>query len=81
MQSTWHYKPIHIEILRILVLKGGIAKDKDIYEILRKYYDISYTSFLKRLLALELRGLITVRQQKENVRIVELTPLGRRMQI
>ncbi len=81
MQSTWYYKPIHIEILRILVLKGGIAKDKDIYEILRKYYDISYTSFLKRLLALELRGLITVRQQKENVRIVELTPLGRRMQI
>ncbi len=81
MQSTWHYRPVHIEILRILVLKGGIAKDRDIYEILRKDYDISYTSFLKTLLALELRGLITVRQQKENVRIVELTPLGRRMQI
>lgn len=80
MQTTWHYRPLHPEILRILSMKGGIAKDLDIYEILRKEYDISYSRFLKTLLALELRGLIIVRQQKEGVRIIELTPLGKKTQ-
>lgn len=67
-------------MLKILAMKGGISRDQDIYEALRKEYDISYTRFLKLLLALELHGLIIVRQQREGVRIVELTPLGKKTQ-
>ena len=80
LQTTWHYRPIHVEVLKILTMKGGIARDQDVYEALRREYDISYTRFLKLLLTLELRGLIIVRQQREGVRIVELTPLGKKTQ-
>ena len=79
--SIWRFKPLHLEILRILELKGGLVKDKDLYEAIRRAYDISFSQFLKTLLTLEIQGLVIVRQLKENVRIIELTPLGRRMQI
>jgi len=79
--SVWRFKPLHLEILRVLELKGGLVKDKDLYETVRRTYDISFSQFLKTLLTLEIQGLIIVRQLKENVRIIELTPLGRRMQI
>ncbi len=79
--SVWRFKPLHLEMLRILEIKGGLVKDKELYEAVRRTYDISFSQFLKTLLMLEIQGLVIVRQLKENVRIIELTPLGRRMQI
>ena len=81
MSNVWRFRPLHLEILRILESRGGLVKDKELYDALRRTYDLSFSQFLKTLLTLEIQGLVLVRQLKENVRIIELTPLGRRMQI
>ncbi len=81
MSNVWRFRPLYLEILRILESRGGLVKDKELYDALRRTYDISFPQFLKTLLTLEIQGLVLVRQLKENVRIIELTPLGRRMQI
>ena len=79
--STWRCRPLRLEILRALNEKGGFARDIDLYDVIKREYDVSFSQFLKELLSLELRGLIHVRYQKENVRLVELTQLGKRARI
>lgn len=60
------------EMLDILNNNGGTMKDKDLYEILRRKYEITYSDFLKYLMVLEIRGLMTVSTSKEDIRVVSV---------
>jgi hypothetical protein len=59
-------------ILEILVKRGGAMKDRELYEHLRKTYDISYKEFLSLLLFLEINGYITVETISEDARAVNI---------
>ncbi len=61
------------EILEALGDGGGTVKDKDLYDVLRKRYEITYSDFLKYLMILEIRGFITVSTAREDVKIVSLS--------
>jgi hypothetical protein len=58
--------------LEILMERGGAMKDRELYEQLRKTFDISYKEFLSLLLFLEINGYITVETISEDVRAVNL---------
>ena len=60
------------EILNLLSVNGDTMKDKDLFEVLKKKYDITYSEFLKYLMVLEVRGFITVSMPKEDVRVISL---------
>jgi hypothetical protein len=47
-------------------------KDKDLFEVLKKKYDLTYSEFLRYLMVLEVRGFITVSMPKEDVRVISL---------
>jgi len=52
-------------------------KDKDLFEVLKKKYDITYSEFLRYLMILEVRGFITVSMPKEDVRVISLVKYRR----
>lgn len=52
--------------------RGGAMKDRELYEHLRKTFDISYKDFLSLLLYLEINGYVTVETISEDVRAVNL---------
>lgn len=60
-------------ILEVVMDNGGTVKDRELYEVLRKKYEISYPDFLRYLMMLEIRGYVTVSSTKEDVRVVSLT--------
>ncbi len=70
--NTWRVTPLCYAIIDELERRGGTMKDKDLYEVLRDKYDITYAEFLKALMKLEMQGLIYVSVVKENLRNVEL---------
>ncbi len=70
--TTWYSVPLYNLILEILASKGGIVKDREIYEAVREKIPVSYTDFLKALMDLEIRGLIRVQLLTEDLRTVEL---------
>ncbi len=53
---------ILLTILEVIASKGKDSRitDFELYEELRRRYEISYSDLLKYLMILELRGLITV---------------------
>lgn len=71
--------PIQVlaKILEILAENGGIIKDGELFELLRKEYNISLSEFMRYLMVLEIRGYINVSSASENVRIVHLTKYGK----
>ncbi|HDN75678.1 MAG TPA: hypothetical protein ENG05_00950 [Acidilobales archaeon] len=64
-------------ILEILAENGGIIRDNELFEILRREYDISLSDLMKYLMLLEMRGYISVSSSSENVRIIHLTRYGK----
>jgi hypothetical protein len=64
------------EILNLLSINGDTMKDKDLFEVLRKKYDITYSEFLRYLMILEVRGFITVSMPKEDVRVISIYRRG-----
>lgn len=60
------------EILNLLSINGDTMKDKDLFEVLKKKYDITYSEFLRYLMVLEVRGFVTVSMPKEDVRVISL---------
>ena len=70
--SIWKGSPLYNRIIEILEERGGIIKDKELFELLKEETDISFADFLKALLDLEVRGLIRVQLASEDLRIVEL---------
>ncbi len=60
------------EILNLLSVNGDTMKDKDLFEVLKKKYDITYSEFLRYLMVLEVRGFVTVSMPKEDVRVISL---------
>ena len=63
---------ILVRILRILQERGGLISDRELLELLRREYDVSYTEFVSALMKLEVEGFIHVIPQKEDVRVVKL---------
>ncbi len=72
MVETWRSRTIYNMIIDALQRRGGTAKDRDIYELLRSEYDVSYMEFLKALMVLELRGFVKVSLMKGDIRWIEL---------
>jgi Fe2+ or Zn2+ uptake regulation protein len=70
----WRTKPLLNEIIEILrQRKETPIKDEDLFdEIKKENPDISYGQFLKALLSLEVRGMISVSLVKENMRVIVL---------
>lgn len=60
------------EVLEILNNSGGTIKDRDLYEMLRRKYDITYSDFLRYLMVMEIRGFIVVAMPKEDSRVISL---------
>jgi hypothetical protein len=60
------------EILNLLSVNGDTMKDKDLFEVLKKKYDLTYSEFLRYLMILEVRGFVTVSMPKEDVRVISL---------
>ena len=65
-------------LLTELKRKGGSAKDRELYENVKKLVeyrngDLSFKEFNKILMLLEVRGFIRVDSIKKNLRMVYLT--------
>ncbi|EWG07380.1 MAG: hypothetical protein ASUL_05291 [Candidatus Aramenus sulfurataquae] len=68
----WRQLPLNYIVLeRVRKLEGPI-KDEDLFsEIKREVnYDFSFSDFLKALMALEIRGYISVSLIRENTRMI-----------
>jgi Fe2+ or Zn2+ uptake regulation protein len=63
-----------LRILEILNENTGIMKDTDLYEALRREFDISYREMMRYLMMLEIRGYIHVSSSRENLRVISLNP-------
>lgn len=61
-----------VSIIEILKKLNGKASDKELYEELRKIYDIQFSQFLQILMTMEIQGMITVNMPKDDLRIIEL---------
>ncbi len=70
--STWRTIPLPVLLVELIRLRSGTIRDRELYEMVKQIQDISYHEFLKALLVLEVRGIISVSLQKENVRIITL---------
>ena len=70
--STWRTIPLPVLLVELIRLRSGTIRDRELYEMVKQIQDISYHEFLKALLVLEVRGIISVSLQRENVRIITL---------
>ncbi|MEM1982671.1 MAG: hypothetical protein QXZ63_03295 [Sulfolobales archaeon] len=61
------------EILETISSSGGTIKDRDLYDVLRKRYEITYSDFLRYLMILEIRGFIIVSTVREDIKIISLS--------
>ncbi len=64
-------------ILEVLVASGGTIKDAELFEILRRDYNITFQDLIRYLMILEIRGFISVSASRENVRVVSITRYGK----
>ena len=52
-------------------------RDAELYNTLKREFDISYTDLLKYLMILEIRGYIHVSSSRDNVRIIRISNFGK----
>ncbi len=79
MKSMWRSVPLYNIILdKIRKNNNNNIRDDDLFKEVKNStnYEVSYDDFLKALMALEIRGYISVSLIKENVRMI--TYLGDR---
>lgn len=67
--------------LELLVERGGAMKDRELFEHLRRTYDISYKEFVSLLLYLEINGFINVESIDEDARAVNINYRRSRMEM
>ncbi|MCX8185723.1 MAG: hypothetical protein N3G48_01255 [Sulfolobales archaeon] len=65
------------DILEAISTNGGTIKDRDLYDIIRKRYEITYSDFLRFIMILEVRGFIIVSTAREDIRIISLLTQSR----
>lgn len=71
--SRWTPVPIEEVIVDLLRRKGGIAKEKELYIMLKTVLgDVSQRELDKALLKLELHDILRVTSAKKGVRLVTL---------
>jgi len=63
---------IYAEILNVLRRYGGVARDEEVYKVIRKTFDISYNEFQRKLMVLEIKGYISVSTRKDGGKIISL---------
>jgi len=68
----WREVPLYYVILEILKKRNAPITDEDLYSEVKKSvnYEIAFSDFLKALMKLEIRGLITVTLIRENIRMI-----------
>ena len=73
------HSPITIltRILEVLAENSCIMRDVELYNTLRKEFDISYADLLRYLMVLEIRGYIHVSSSRDNVRIIRISNFGK----
>jgi hypothetical protein len=79
VKSMWRSVPLYNIILdKIRKNNNNNIRDDDLFKEVKNStnYEVSYDDFLKALMALEIRGYISVSLIKENVRMI--TYLGDR---
>ncbi|ACP38702.1 conserved hypothetical protein [Sulfolobus islandicus M.14.25] len=78
MKSMWRSVPLYNIILDKIRKNNNNIRDDDLFKEVKNStnYEVSYDDFLKALMALEIRGYISVSLIKENVRMI--TYLGDR---
>mgnify|MGYP000268171052 CR=1 FL=1 len=72
MSITRFSANIYNEILNIIRRYGGTVRDEEIYEALKRIFDLSYSEFQRKLMVLEIKGYITVSTRKDGGKIVSL---------
>ena len=72
MSITRFSANIYNEILNIIRRHGGTVRDEEIYEALKRIFDLSYSEFQRKLMVLEIKGYITVSTRKDGGKIVSL---------
>ena len=68
---------IYSEIISLLRKYGGTARDEEIYEALKKMFDMSYSEFQRKLMVLEIKGYISVSTRKDGGKIINLLKKAR----
>lgn len=72
--SKWIPVPIEEVVVDLLRRKGGVAKDKELYVMLKSVLgDISQRELYKALMKLELHDILRVTSTRRGVRLVTLT--------
>ncbi|QKQ99966.1 hypothetical protein GWK48_05860 [Metallosphaera tengchongensis] len=68
----WRDTPLIYVVLEKLRKTNGTIKDEDLYKEVKKSvnYEVSYSDFLKALMSLEIRGIISVSLIRENTRMI-----------
>ncbi|MCK4829815.1 hypothetical protein KA005_79560 [bacterium] len=70
--KTWKTLPLHTVILELLQRKGP-ATDQELFKMIKEVYsDLSFSSYNKELMRLEIEGLIHVSALTKGKRRVEL---------
>ena len=62
--------PPYVEFWEELKRRGGIAKDRELYEIMRSRFNMSKKDYDRMLMILELRGYIHVEVLRKDERVV-----------
>ena len=65
------------KILEVLAENSCVMRDSELYNILLKEFDISFSDLIKYLMILEIRGFINVSSSRESVRIIRLSDYGK----
>lgn len=69
----WHSVPLDDLIIDMLRQRKGVAKDKEIYRMVKAIYkDVSPKEFYKAVMRLELKGLINVSSISKSVKSLRL---------
>ena len=63
---------IYERVIEIIKRNNGLIKDNELYEELKKEYDIGFEDFNRILMVLELRRFIYVETIKRNHRLIQL---------
>jgi len=73
LSKLWYSQPLHAALIEILQKKQGSLTDTELYKALRENYDdLSFITFNKTLMKLEIEGMIHVFNLTKNKRGVEL---------
>jgi len=64
-------------ILEILIENSCIMRDVELYNVLHKESNISFSDLIHYLMILEVRGYINVSSSKDRLRIIRLSDYGR----